>query len=73
MRRNRRTAALSSDGHFIHCSSQSNNSLTISLCCSCGEYVCAAVSDQLLSVAEQCHQCPGKLFALAVDLNQKSA
>ncbi len=58
-------ATFSSDGRFAHCCPPSLIPLTMSICCTCGEYICAGADGSLVEFVEGLHDCPGKLITWA--------
>ena len=55
-------ATFSSDGRFAHCCPPTLIPLTMSICCTCGEYICAGFDQNLVKFVEALHDCPGKLI-----------
>lgn len=54
-------ASFSSDGQFAHCRPPTPVRLTMSVCCKCGEYICASACEPLIHFVERLHRCPGRL------------
>jgi hypothetical protein len=46
------------DGIFAHRCPPALATLTMSVCCMCGEYICASQSAPLVAFVEGLHRCP---------------
>ena len=55
-------ATFSSDGRFAHCCPPMLTPLTMSICRTCGEYICASLDECLMKFVEGLHHCAGKLI-----------
>ncbi len=55
-------ATFSSDGRFAHCCPPMLEALTMSICCDCGEYICASYDELLVAFVERLHNCSGRLI-----------